>query len=210
MRNQTLDSFLLFPSNRDAWTAVRRWTSKGQPQQTLVLQGPSGVGKTHLAHGAAAEFQENRIGVRVETAESWLNQFIAALRKKTLHEFRNEWQCCPDVLILEHVEDLEGKDHTTDGVMEMLKGRVSQGLLSMVTATARSEKDIRGVLQQLTCKCNPHVVQILPPEPAELDQFAKKLTPETGGLCPSRIRCFTSVPEILGEVNRRSFLAAMD
>lgn len=59
--NYSRERFVVGPANESAWRAANAW--RNSDQAALVISGPPGCGKTHLAHiiaGPSAEFVDSR------------------------------------------------------------------------------------------------------------------------------------------------------
>jgi chromosomal replication initiator protein len=110
-----LSSFIVGASNRMAFSAVSRVANDAQGREfsPLFLHGPSGVGKSHLLHGAAAQFRRLHPGatVRYTTAEAFTNAYITAVRETTLDKFRKTWRGV-DLLCIDDVHFFSRKEGT--------------------------------------------------------------------------------------------------
>jgi len=110
-----LDSFIVGSSNRMALSAVTRVANDAQGREfsPLFLHGPSGVGKSHLLQGAAAQFRRRHPGatVRYTTAEAFTNAYIASVKDNSLEKFRKAWRGV-DLLCVDDVHFLSRKEST--------------------------------------------------------------------------------------------------
>jgi chromosomal replication initiator protein len=110
----TFDTFVVGPCNalaREAALAVARGQQRSLSQ--LFLCAPSGMGKTHLSRAAAAEAA--RLGaasVQYVSAETFTNQFMAALRTHKTGEFKRRYRGKRQLLVVEDVQFLERKEAT--------------------------------------------------------------------------------------------------
>ena len=97
-------------SSRPSWSASRtaspsrpprRWPQKpGHAWNPLFLHGDSGLGKTHLLHAVGNAILAASPGGRVAvvSSERYTNDFVDALRKGTLDEFRKKYRECAALL----------------------------------------------------------------------------------------------------------------
>ena len=81
----------------------------------LFLHGPPGLGKTHLLGAIANYLRANAPGlsVRYTTAECFTNEFVDALRASGAEQFKSRYRDL-DVLLVDDVQFLEGKQHTEE------------------------------------------------------------------------------------------------
>jgi chromosomal replication initiator protein len=110
----TFDTFVTGPSNalaREASLAVARGR---QPALfPLCLVGDHGIGKSHLARAVVAEARATP-GVRAlyASAERFTTEFTSAIRSRHGGEFRRRYRQECDLLVLEDVQFLGGKEAT--------------------------------------------------------------------------------------------------
>src|SRR5512138_1805546 len=112
----TFDTFVVGESNRFAFAATQ--AVAGNPGRTwnpLFIHGDSGLGKTHLLHALAHAICEKQGGGRVAivSSERYTNDFIDALKKGTVDEFRRKYREC-SAFIVDDVQFLAGKDRTAE------------------------------------------------------------------------------------------------
>ena len=81
----------------------------------LFLHGPPGLGKTHLLVAIANYLRANApaLSVRYTTAECFTNEFVAALQAAGAEAFKRRYRDL-DVLLVDDVQFLEGKQHTEE------------------------------------------------------------------------------------------------
>ena len=72
----------------------------------LFIYGPSGMGKTHLLNAAANHIKENFSHLRITyiSAERFLNECVAALRRHEMDKFRQKYRENTDVLVVDDVQ----------------------------------------------------------------------------------------------------------
>ncbi len=85
----------------------------GKTFNPMFIFGPSGVGKTHLCHAIGNQIQELHPEKRVLyiSAHLFTIQYTEAIRKNTINDFMYFYQGV-DVLILDDIQELIGKDRT--------------------------------------------------------------------------------------------------
>ncbi len=112
-RRFIFDGFVTGACNEFAAAAARA-LARGQQifTNTLFLYSSTGLGKSHLTQAVGRHVVDSEPGQRVAylTAEDFANQMISALRKKRIQEFKDRFRRSCDVLLLEEVQFLAGKD----------------------------------------------------------------------------------------------------
>jgi chromosomal replication initiator protein len=114
--NYTFERFVIGPGNRLAHgAALAVAEAPSEAYNPLFLHGPPGLGKTHLLAAIANYLRDNAPGlsVRYTTAESFTNEFVAALKSKGSDAFKGRYRDI-DVLLIDDVQFLEGKPATEE------------------------------------------------------------------------------------------------
>ncbi len=111
------DRFVPGRSNEFACAAARAM-AQGQKlfSNTLFLVSGTGLGKSHLTQAVGNQVLGQKPGARVAylTAEDFANQMISALRARRMEEFKDRFRRGCDLLLLEEVQFLTGKDKTQE------------------------------------------------------------------------------------------------
>lgn len=114
----TFDNFVSGSTNRFAYQATLAVAEHpGQSYNPLFIYGNVGLGKTHLLQ-ATANFMSryySQMRVRYVSTETFLNDFLAAIRKKQGDKFREKYRQL-DALILDDIQFLEGKESTQEEI----------------------------------------------------------------------------------------------
>ncbi len=113
----TFDTFVGGPSNQLAFAACQAVASTYPPKYNPVfICGGVGLGKTHLLHSVGHTIQQSRPGSRVMylSGERFMNEYIHAIRTNHMHDFRRRYREGCDVLLVDDVQFLAGKDGTQD------------------------------------------------------------------------------------------------
>jgi chromosomal replication initiator protein len=113
----TFDTFVAGPSNQLAFAASQAAASSYPPKYNPVFVcGGVGLGKTHLLHAIGHQQIANRPGARVVyiSSERFMNEYVQAIRAGRMHEFRRNYREGIDVLLVDDVQFLAGKESTQD------------------------------------------------------------------------------------------------
>lgn len=108
----SFESFVIGASNRFAHAAALSVAEQpGRSYNPLFIHGQAGLGKTHLLQ-AIAHYVRNvypRATVRYVATETFLNQFVEAIRTNTPNEFKRRYREI-DVLLLDDIQFIEGRE----------------------------------------------------------------------------------------------------
>ena len=111
----TFDQFVVGGSNNFAYSAAVAIASKQNTKQnSLFLLSNTGMGKSHLSQ-AIGNFilsQQPSVNMFYITVEDFTNEMVYAFRNGSIDQFKNKYRNQCDVLILEDVHYLTGKDKT--------------------------------------------------------------------------------------------------
>lgn len=108
----TFDNFVIGSSNRFAHAAALAVAeTPAQGYNPLFIYGDTGLGKTHLLQAIVAYVSENsRLTTRYVTCEAFTNDFINSLGQRgRIEGFKQRYRAY-DVLLVDDVQFLEGKD----------------------------------------------------------------------------------------------------
>ncbi|MCQ3806473.1 MAG: chromosomal replication initiator protein DnaA [Acidimicrobiia bacterium] len=108
----TFEHFVIGPSNHFAHAAalaVAETPAAGY--NPLFIHGDSGLGKTHLLRGIAHYVRNHypHHEVRYVSTETFLNEFVQAIRTNTQPEFKRRYRD-NDVLLIDDIQFMEGKE----------------------------------------------------------------------------------------------------
>ncbi len=108
----TFDTFVIASSNRFAHAAAQSVAeSPARSYNPLFIYGDAGLGKTHLLHAIGNYVLENFGGrhVRYVTTETYMNEFVDAIRTNATIAFKRRYREC-DVLLIDDVQFMERKE----------------------------------------------------------------------------------------------------
>jgi chromosomal replication initiator protein len=147
----TFDTFVSGPSNQLAYAASRAAAAAYPPKYNPVfLCGGAGLGKTHLLHAVGAEIVRTRPGARIAylSAERFMNEYIHAIRSSQMHEFRLRYREGADVLLVDDVQFLAGKDGTQDEFFHTFNA-LHDGRRQIVLTADRKPHEISDIADRL-------------------------------------------------------------
>jgi chromosomal replication initiator protein len=123
----TFDSFVIGSSNRFAHAAALAVAeAPAQAYNPLFIYGGTGLGKTHLLQAVAQYVGEHQgeLSVRYVTSETFMNDFINALRDKRIEGFKQRYRAY-DLLLIDDIQFFEHKEriqeeffHTFNSIYE--------------------------------------------------------------------------------------------
>ncbi|HTV12004.1 MAG TPA: chromosomal replication initiator protein DnaA [Acidimicrobiales bacterium] len=112
----TFEDFVIGGSNRFAQAAAQHVAEDpAKAYNPLFIYGMSGLGKTHLLHAIGHYIcnQFPRLTVCYVSVETFLNEFIEAIRTKDPATFKRRYRNC-DVLLVDDIQLLRGKKETQE------------------------------------------------------------------------------------------------
>ncbi len=148
----TFEGFVVGKPNEFAYACARRVAELPSSPgfNPLFLYGGVGLGKTHLMHAIAWELTNrtsNPVSVAYMSAEKFMYRFIAAIRSQSTMEFKENLRSV-DVLMIDDLQFLIGKDNTQEEFFHTFNYLVEQGKQIVVSAD-KSPSDLNGLEHRL-------------------------------------------------------------
>lgn len=112
----TFENFIVGKGNELAQAAALACAEKpGEIYNPLFIYGGSGLGKTHLMQAIGRETlkRDPKAKILYVSSERFTNEFIQAIFKGTMVQFRERWRSV-DVLLVDDVQFLAGKEGTQE------------------------------------------------------------------------------------------------
>ncbi|MGR3342245.1 MAG: chromosomal replication initiator protein DnaA [Paracoccaceae bacterium] len=165
----TFDSFVVGKPNELAHAAARR-VAEGNDVgfNPLFLYGGVGLGKTHLMHAIAWQLQNQSPTLRVVylSAEQFMYRFVQALREKQMMDFKQLFRSV-DVLMVDDVQFIAGKDSTQEEFFHTFNALVDQGKQIIISAD-RPPVEIKDLEERIKSRLQCGLVVDLHPTDYEL------------------------------------------
>jgi chromosomal replication initiator protein len=213
----TFDTFVVGESNRFAFAAAQAVASKpGRAWNPLFLHGDSGLGKTHLLHAIAHALPLARPAARVAivSSERYTNDFVDALSKNTMQDFRRKYREC-GALLVDDVQFFAGRDKTAEEFFHTFNALYEQNI-QIVLSSDRSPKELKGLEERLCSRFEWGMrVSVEPPEFETRAAILKKkadverieLPDDVASLLATHIR--SNVRELEGALMRLAAFASL-
>jgi chromosomal replication initiator protein len=187
-RRFTFDSFVVGKPNELAYAAARRVAEAGPVSfNPLFLYGGVGLGKTHLMHAIAWELNARHPELRVLylSAEQFMYRFIQALRDELIMDFKEMFRSV-DVMMVDDVQFISGKNSTQDEFFHTFNALIDQGKQIVISAD-RAPGEIKDLEDRIKSRLQWGLVVDLHPTDYELrlgilQQKAEMYRGQYGGL----------------------------
>ena len=210
--DKSFHNFVVGACNQFAHAAAQAVAdSPGEPQYNpLFIYGGTGLGKTHLMHaiGNAMRERDEKVHVVYVTAEQFTNELIDALRYRRMPDFRDKFRKHPDILLIDDVQFLSGKDRTQEELFHTFEDLYKRGKQIVFTADVLP-REIEMLEPRLRTRCESGMLADTQPPDVEtmvaiLRQKAEDMdlpvTSELGQWIATRLR--GNVRELEGVLNR--------
>ena len=179
---QSFDNFLVGPANALAREAAFALASASQREvNPLYLAGGSGQGKTHLARSVAGLARREAARVIYTSAEGFTSEFLGALRSRSIPGFKRRYREDCDVLVLEDVDFLPGKESTQLELFHTVSHLLDAGARIVFTGP-RLPREIRDLDRRLGGQMASGLVAELGPPDAELRRRILRGRAAAGGI----------------------------
>ncbi|PAU97171.1 chromosomal replication initiator protein DnaA [Paracoccus salipaludis] len=165
----TFDNFVVGKPNELAHAAARRVAEGGQVTfNPLFLYGGVGLGKTHLMHAIAYERQTRDPQARILylSAEQFMYRFVQALRERTVMDFKELFRTV-DLLMVDDVQFIAGKDSTQEEFFHTFNALVDQGKQIVISAD-RAPGEIKDMEERIKSRLSCGLIVDLHPTDYEL------------------------------------------
>lgn len=206
----TFENFVVGKPNELAFAAARRVADAAAVTfNPLFLYGGVGLGKTHLMHAIAWHIRRKDPSRRVIylSAEKFMYQFIRALRFKDTMAFKEQFRSV-DVLMIDDVQFISGKDSTQEEFFHTFNALVDQNRQVIISAD-KSPSDLEGMEERLRSRLGWGLVADIHPTTYELRLgIMQSKADQMGARIPQKVLEFlahkitSNVRELEGALNR--------
>lgn len=159
----SFEDFVVGPCNQLAHAAACNMLQTSAPVDMLFLCASAGLGKTHLTQAVGkalcVEADKRSVQVAYLTAEEFTTQFVQASKFGSMGDFKERFRRL-DMLLLEDVHFLRGKDKTQEELLATIKALQDHGGRVVLTSSF-APRDLAGVDSQLVSRfCSGFVASI--------------------------------------------------
>ncbi|MFW5967002.1 MAG: chromosomal replication initiator protein DnaA [Persicimonas sp.] len=161
------DEFVVGPSNQFVHAACSAVAENpAGSYNPLFIFGGVGLGKTHLLHAVGIATLKKNPQARVVnlSSEDFMNQLITSLRQKKMNAFRTQFRNNCDVLLIDDIQFIAGKDSTQEEFFHTFNALYHSGKQIVITSD-KLPKDLPGIEERLRSRFSWGLcADIQPPE----------------------------------------------
>ncbi len=149
----TFDNFVTGSFNREAWAAAMFSIDKPGASNPIFLYSKSGLGKTHLLHAIGNEYKVRYPDSKVLyiTADDFVSEFVRYIRGNKNSENLKDFFSSVDILMVDDIQFLTGKEDTQVMFFNIFNLLVSRGKQIVLTSD-RSPAELKGVQDRLVSR----------------------------------------------------------
>jgi chromosomal replication initiator protein len=165
----TFANFVKGQTNALALNAAERVAAAERPLfNPLYLQAQTGQGKTHLMHAIGHAHLAINPDARVlyMSAEKFMMEFVSAMRRKEVMEFKARLRAV-DVLLIDDIQFIIGKVSTQEEFLHTVDAIIGAGKRLVVSAD-RAPQALDGVDQRILSRLSMGLVADIQPADLEL------------------------------------------
>lgn len=189
----TFDDFIVGKNSGFAYSAsLSLAQGKIKGYNILYLLSKSGLGKTHLSQAAGHHIMNNSLHERVYyvTAEDFTNEMIYSIKNDTIGRFKEKYRTKCDVMILEDVHFLSGKE-ATQKELAITLDYLLDAEKKIIFSGCSAPDDLPKINSHLRSRLNLGLVtEILPPDYATRVRILKKKSTIYGYAIPDDVTEF--------------------
>jgi chromosomal replication initiator protein len=163
--NFTFDEFVVGKNNNFAYSAALSLAmGETTRNSSLFLMSGTGMGKSHLSQAIGHYIFKQNPAEKVYyiTAEDFTNEMIGSLRSNTSDLFKEKYRNQCDVLLLEDIQFLTGKEHTQSELALTLDHLFESGKKIMFSSTCLPS-DIPKMNDQLKSRLSSSIISHIDP-----------------------------------------------
>lgn len=149
----TFDNFVTGPSNRDAYVASLLAVSNPGANNPIFFYSKSGLGKTHLLNAIGNAYKTNHPDSKVLyiTTDDFVSEFVRFIKGNKESENLKDFFNTVDILMVDDIQFLAGKEDTQVMFFNVFNLLVSQGKQIILTSD-RSPNDLKGLQDRLVSR----------------------------------------------------------
>lgn len=150
----TFDEFVVGGSNQFVHAACGAVASNpARVYNPLFIFGGVGLGKTHLLQAVGCEIlkRDPTQRVRYLSSEEFMNQLITSLRNKDMNSFRSQFRNDCDVLLIDDIQFIGGKDSTQEEFFHTFNA-LHQAGKQIVMTSDRPPRELPGIEDRLASR----------------------------------------------------------
>ncbi|NBT59930.1 chromosomal replication initiator protein DnaA, partial [bacterium] len=189
----TFSTFVIGSSNQFAHAACQAVSRQpGQSYNPLFIFGGAGLGKTHLLRAIGYELYQTKPNLRILflTSEAFTNELIQAIRNEKMREFREKYRNGCDVLLLDDVHFLAGKERTQEEFFYTFN-YLHESRKQIVITSDRYPKDIQGLENRLQTRFEWGLVaDVQPPEIETRIAILQNKSEKEGIILPDEVAAY--------------------
>ncbi len=159
-RGYTFDNFVVGGNNDFAYSAALSFASQQRwNNHALFLLSETGLGKSHLSQAIGHHILSQKPSAQVYyvTAEDFTNEMISSLKSNSIDRFKQKYRNQCDVLLLEDVHFLTGKEKT-QAELAMTLDYLYEADKKIIFSSSYLPKDIPKMNDQLVSRLSSGVI----------------------------------------------------
>ncbi len=163
----TFENFIVSGGSQFAHAAAKGVASfPGGKYNPLLIYGPSGLGKTHLLHAIANQLLQSNPNAKIcyISSESFLNEFIEAIKTKSMNQFHSRYRDSFDVFLVDDIQFIGGKDACEEEFFHTFN-HLFNARHQVVLTSDKAPKELHSLEDRLVTRLQQGlVVDVKPPD----------------------------------------------